>query len=303
MRSSPSCLWRGVCPRDIAMIAIAAPDCALRRPRRRQPTTLPAAALWMAAPYHVVTRASLGKLLSRSLPPLAQRPLLAPVTTRFPHSAPHRRPGSDRHAPHHFCNRSTNSFRSATPCTAPRCRQAARLWVSRSASAARSQAAMGRSIADRHPASLAEAVSLPGPDGFRHTQPQQALGLEALVTTQAHGVSVRPGLHHPSFTSRNRRRASPSTDQRRLLSGPSCPCALMLPSRRAGRQTPLRAPTPPTPCARSCSPAPPPQCSSPAAPGWPPPSGFAGPFVQVPWTGSPAPRGPTASAGGGRRAC
>ena len=58
MRTGPSCLWRGVCPRDIATIAIAALDCALRRPRRRQPTTLPLAALWMAAPYHAVTKAS-----------------------------------------------------------------------------------------------------------------------------------------------------------------------------------------------------------------------------------------------------
>ena len=75
--------WRGVCPRDIATSAIAALDCAFRRPRRLQPTTLPVAALWMAASYHRVTRASLAKFLSRSLPPLARRPLLAPVTTRF----------------------------------------------------------------------------------------------------------------------------------------------------------------------------------------------------------------------------
>ena len=75
--------WRGVCPRDIAISAIAALDCAFRRPRRLQPTTLPVAALWMAASYHPVTRASLGKFLSRSLPPLARRPILAPVTTRF----------------------------------------------------------------------------------------------------------------------------------------------------------------------------------------------------------------------------
>ena len=38
--------WRGVCPRDIAISAIAALDCAFRRPRRLQPTTLPLAALW-----------------------------------------------------------------------------------------------------------------------------------------------------------------------------------------------------------------------------------------------------------------
>ena len=92
-------LWRGVCPRDIAMIAIAALDCALRRPRRLQPTTLPVAALWMAAPYHAVTKAARRRnFLSNSLPSLARRPLLPPVTTPFPHSAPHRRSGSDRHA-------------------------------------------------------------------------------------------------------------------------------------------------------------------------------------------------------------
>ena len=96
MRCGPSCLWRGVCPRDIAMIAIAALDCALRRPRRRQPTTLPLAALWMAAPYHAVTRAARGKRLANPLPLLARRPLLPPVTTRFATSAPDRRPGSDR---------------------------------------------------------------------------------------------------------------------------------------------------------------------------------------------------------------
>ena len=96
MRCGPSCLWRGVCPRDIAMIAIAALDCAFRRPRRLQPTTLPVAALWMAALYHPVTKASLAKSLSRSLPPLARRPLLPPVTTRFATIAPDRRPGSDR---------------------------------------------------------------------------------------------------------------------------------------------------------------------------------------------------------------
>ena len=88
--------WRGVCPRDIAISAIAALDCAFRRPRRLQPTTLPVAALWMAASYHRVTRASLAKFLSRSLPRLARRPLLAPVTTRSPQSTPLRPPGSDR---------------------------------------------------------------------------------------------------------------------------------------------------------------------------------------------------------------
>lgn len=63
-------------------------DCALRRPRRRQPTTLPLAALWMAAPYHAVTKAARGKLLANPLPPLARRPLLPPVTTPFATSAP-----------------------------------------------------------------------------------------------------------------------------------------------------------------------------------------------------------------------
>ena len=62
---------------------VAALDCALRRPRRHQPTTLPVAALWMAAPYHAVTRAARGKRLANSLPPLARRSLLPPVTTRF----------------------------------------------------------------------------------------------------------------------------------------------------------------------------------------------------------------------------
>ena len=65
-----------------------APDCAFRRPRRLQPTTLPVAAPWMAAPYHPVTRASLEIFLAISLPPLARRPHLAPVTTRFPNFAP-----------------------------------------------------------------------------------------------------------------------------------------------------------------------------------------------------------------------
>ncbi len=48
-----------------------APDCALRRPPRLQPTTLPVAAPWMAAPYHPVTKASRDFLLARSSPPLA----------------------------------------------------------------------------------------------------------------------------------------------------------------------------------------------------------------------------------------
>ena len=58
-------------------------DCAFRRPRRLQPTTLPVAASWMAAPYQPVTRASRSFLLARSLQPLARKPILAPVTTRF----------------------------------------------------------------------------------------------------------------------------------------------------------------------------------------------------------------------------
>ena len=99
MRCGPSCQWRGVCPRHR--------DCGdsgtglrpFRRPRRRQPTTLPVAARWMAAPYHAVTRAARKIFLSRSLPPLARRPLLPPVTTRSPHFTPHRRSGSDRRPP------------------------------------------------------------------------------------------------------------------------------------------------------------------------------------------------------------
>ena len=79
-------------------------DCALRRPRRRQPTTLPVAALWMAAPYHPVTKASRAIFLAIPLPPLARRPLLPPVTTRFATGAPDRRPrevtGGMRAAPH-----------------------------------------------------------------------------------------------------------------------------------------------------------------------------------------------------------
>ena len=59
IRCGPTCLRRGVCPRDTATTAVAALDCAFRRPRRLQPTTLPVAALWMAAPYHPVTKASL----------------------------------------------------------------------------------------------------------------------------------------------------------------------------------------------------------------------------------------------------
>ena len=58
-------------------------DCAFRRPRRLQPTTLPVAAPWMAAPYHAVTRASRAIFLAIPLPPLARRLLLPPVTTRF----------------------------------------------------------------------------------------------------------------------------------------------------------------------------------------------------------------------------
>ena len=71
-------------------------DCAFRRPCRRQPTTLPVAALWMAAPYHPVTKASRAIFLAIPLPPLARRPLLPPVTTPFATGALERRPGSDR---------------------------------------------------------------------------------------------------------------------------------------------------------------------------------------------------------------
>ena len=98
IRCGPSCLRRGVCPQDIAIERDTALDCALRRSRRRQPTTLPVAALWMwmAAPYHAVTKAALRIFLAIPLPPLARRLLLPPVTTRFPHSAPRRRPSGDR---------------------------------------------------------------------------------------------------------------------------------------------------------------------------------------------------------------
>ena len=96
IRCGSSCQWRGVCPRHR--------DCGdsgtglrpFRRPRRRQPTTLPLAARWMAALYHAVTRATRAIFLAIALPPLARRPLQPPVTTRSPHSAPRRRTGSDR---------------------------------------------------------------------------------------------------------------------------------------------------------------------------------------------------------------
>ena len=99
IRCGSSCQWRGVCPRHR--------DCGdsgtglrpFRRPRRRQPTTLPLAARWMAAPYHAVTRAARAILLAIPLPPLARRPILPPVTTRSPHFTPHRRSGSDRRPP------------------------------------------------------------------------------------------------------------------------------------------------------------------------------------------------------------
>ena len=103
------------------MIAIAALDCALRRPRRRQPTTLPVAALWMAAPYHPVTNASRAIFLAIPLPPLARRPLLAPVTSCFATSAPDRRPGSDRRYPRlepHPSPRRRSNARRARPVAA-----------------------------------------------------------------------------------------------------------------------------------------------------------------------------------------
>ena len=98
IRCGSSCQWRGVCPRHR--------DCGdsgtglrpFRRPRRRQPTTLPLAARWMAALYHAVTKAARAIFLAIPLPPLARRPILPPVTTPSPHSAPHRRTGSDRRA-------------------------------------------------------------------------------------------------------------------------------------------------------------------------------------------------------------
>ena len=96
IRCGSSCQWRGVCPRHR--------DCGdsgtglrpFRRPRRRQPTTLPLAARWMAALYHAVTRAARAAFLAIALPPLGARPILPPVTTRSAPIRPLRRPGSDR---------------------------------------------------------------------------------------------------------------------------------------------------------------------------------------------------------------
>ena len=155
-------------------------------------------------------------------------PRLPPVATRFAPNAPFRRPGSDRHAPRHFCNRSTSSFRSATPCTAPRCRQAARLWVSRSASAARSQAVMGRSIADRHPASLAEAVSLPGPDGDsphaslnRHSG-SRPLSLPRRMACRFDLFSITPASHRATVDERHRPPIKVDPSPGLLVHAPSC---------------------------------------------------------------------------------
>ncbi len=58
-------------------------DCAFRRPRRRQPTTLPVAALWWR--HHTTPSREPHERSSYQipLPPLARRPHLAPVTTPF----------------------------------------------------------------------------------------------------------------------------------------------------------------------------------------------------------------------------
>ena len=112
IRCGSSCQWRGVCPRHR--------DCGdsgtglrpFRRPRRRQPTTLPLAARWMAAPYHAVTRAARAIFLSRSLPPLARRPILPPVTTPLPHPHPVAGrvvTGGTRAAPHLSSRRESNA--------------------------------------------------------------------------------------------------------------------------------------------------------------------------------------------------
>ena len=75
IRCDPTCLRRGVCPRDTAISAVAALDCALRRPRRRQPTTLPVAALWMAASvprrHESLTRRVVSKPLAAAGPKAA----------------------------------------------------------------------------------------------------------------------------------------------------------------------------------------------------------------------------------------
>ena len=65
VRCGPTYLRRSVCPRDTATTAVAALDCASRRPRRRQPTTLPLAALWMAATYHAVTKTASVMVVAR----------------------------------------------------------------------------------------------------------------------------------------------------------------------------------------------------------------------------------------------
>ena len=120
--------WRGVCPRDIAISAIAALDCAFRRPRRLQPTTLPVAALWMAAsipPRHEshTSKFSVSTILAT---PLARMPILAPVTTRFranPH--PLCLPGSDRRQPRQTPAESRPNSRglpSTTPSPSPQVR-------------------------------------------------------------------------------------------------------------------------------------------------------------------------------------
>ena len=122
VRCGPSCQWRGVCPRHR--------DCGdsgtglrpFRRPRRRQPTTLPLAARWMAAPYHAVTRAARAAFLAIPLPPLARRPHLPPVTTPF---APIRTPSpagvvtGGRHVNPPPSPRRPSDARRVRPCARP----------------------------------------------------------------------------------------------------------------------------------------------------------------------------------------
>ena len=74
----------------------AALDCALRRPRRLQPTTLPVAALWMAASVPRRHESLTRKVVSRSLAATGSETAFAACHTPFATSAPDRRRGSDR---------------------------------------------------------------------------------------------------------------------------------------------------------------------------------------------------------------
>ena len=81
--------WGGASARATSRwIAIAAPDCAFSAPTSASADHAAGGSSVVAAPYHPVTRASRAFLLARSLQPLARRPILAPVTTRSPQSAP-----------------------------------------------------------------------------------------------------------------------------------------------------------------------------------------------------------------------